>query len=106
MEVWVEETARRRSMVVRVQDGMMAMDVEKLAARAVKAVEGHLIGVNGGPAGIQEGSRCADGGGGSKRRIRRDMVYLQGERKEYRPLKAPPGPLSHRPEPLNMGLMA
>ncbi len=62
MEVWVEETARRRSMVVRVQDGMMAMDIEKLAARAVKAVEGHLIGVNGGPAGIQEGSRCADGG--------------------------------------------
>ena len=49
----------------------MAMDVEKLAARAVKAVEGHLIGVNGGPARTQEGSRCADvgrrkGGGGVK----------------------------------------
>ena len=90
---------------------MMAMDVEKLAARAVKAVEGHLIGVNGGPARTQEGSRCADvgrrKGGGSKRRIRRDMVYSQGERKkEYRPLKAPPGPLSHRPEPLNIELMA
>ena len=28
-----------------VSDGMMAMDVEELAARVVKAVEGHFIGV-------------------------------------------------------------
>jgi hypothetical protein len=68
---------------------MVAVDVEELAAGAVKAVEGRLIGIGGGAAGTQEGSRCADvggrGGGGSKRRIRREMVYSRGERKEYRP---------------------
>jgi hypothetical protein len=57
------------------------MDVEKLAAGAVKAVEGHIIGVDGGAAGPQEGRRTW--GGGSNRRIqRRDMVYSRGERKE------------------------
>ena len=65
------------------------VDSRVMAVRAVKAVEGHLIGVNGGPEGTQEGSRYADvsedAGGGSKRRIRRDMAYSRGERKEYRP---------------------
>ena len=42
---------------------MVAVDVEELAARAVKAVEGRLIGIGGGAAGTQEGSRCADVGG-------------------------------------------
>ena len=68
---------------------MVAVDVEELAAGVVKAVvvEVRLIGIDGGAAGTQEGSRCADvgGRGGSKRRIRRDMVYSRGERKEYRP---------------------
>ena len=65
---------------------MVAVDVEELAAGIVKAVEGWLIGIDGGAAGTQEGSRCADvgGRGGSKRRIRRGMVCSRGERKEYR----------------------
>ena len=42
---------------------MVAVDVEELAAGAVEAVEGHLIGIDGGAAGTQEGSRCADVGG-------------------------------------------
>ena len=37
-----------------VLDGMMAMDVEELAAKAVKAMEGYFIGVDAGPAGTQE----------------------------------------------------
>ena len=41
---------------------MMAVDVEELAAGAVKAVEGRLIGIDGGAARTQEGSRCADVG--------------------------------------------
>ncbi len=58
-----------------------------MAAGAVKAVEGRLVGIDGRAARTQEGSRCADVGrcGGSKRRIRRDIVYSRGERKEYRP---------------------
>jgi hypothetical protein len=66
--------------------GMVAVDVEELAAGAIKAMEGRLVGIDGGAAGTQEGSRCADVGrrGGSNRRIRRDMVYSRGERKEYR----------------------
>ncbi len=94
-----------------VQHGMV--DVEKLAAGAVEAVEGRLVGIDGGAARTQEGSRCADvgrrgggGGGRSKRRIRRDMVYSRGERKEYRPWRAPSGPLSQRPEPLNTEFLA
>jgi hypothetical protein len=55
MEVWVEETALRRSMVV-------AVDVEKLAAGAVKAVEGRLVDIDGRAARTQEGSRCANVG--------------------------------------------
>ena len=43
--------------------GMMAVDNEKLAAGAVEAVEGRLISIDGGAAGTQEGSRCADVGG-------------------------------------------
>ncbi len=70
-----------------VPHGMVAVDVEKLAAGAVKAVEGRLFGIDGRAARTQEGSQCADVGrrGGSKRRIRRDTVYSRGERKEYRP---------------------
>ena len=66
---------------------MVAVDVEELAAGAVKAVEGRIIGINGRDAGTQEGSRCADVGArrGSKRRRRRDMLCSRGERKEYRP---------------------
>ena len=68
---------------------MVAVDVEELAAGAVKTVEGRLIGIDGGAARTQEGSRCADvgrrGGRGSKRRVRRDMVYSRGKRNEYRP---------------------
>ena len=41
------------------------MDVEKLAAGAVKAVEGHIIGVDGGAAGPQEGRRTWGGGKGT-----------------------------------------
>ena len=71
-----------------VPHGMVAVDVEELAAGAVEAVEGRLVGIDGRAARTQEGSRCADvgrRGGGSKRRIRRDMVvYSRGERKEYR----------------------
>ena len=70
-----------------VPHGMVAVDVEELAAGAVEAVEGRLVGIDGRAAGTQEGSGCADVGrrGGSNRRIRRDMVYSRGERKEYRP---------------------
>ena len=70
-----------------VQHGMVAVDVEKLAAGAVKAVEGRLVGIDGRAARTQEGSRAqtSEDAGGSKRRIRRDMVYSRGERKEYRP---------------------
>ena len=53
-----------------VPHSMVAVDVEELAAGAVETVEGHLIGIDGGTAGTQEGSRCADvggrGGGGVK----------------------------------------
>jgi hypothetical protein len=31
------------------------------------------------------GAQTSEDTGGSKRRIRRDMVYSRGERKEYRP---------------------
>ena len=42
--------------------GMVAVDVEELAAGVVKAVEGRLVGIDGGAARTQEGSRCADVG--------------------------------------------
>ncbi len=45
---------------------MVAVDVEELAAGAVKAVVGRLIGIDGGAAGTQEGSRCADVAGGGR----------------------------------------
>jgi hypothetical protein len=54
MEEWVEETALRRSMV--------AVDVEELAAGAVEAVEGRLVGIDGRAARTQERPRCADVG--------------------------------------------
>ncbi len=44
-----EKTAFRRSMVM-VLHGMVAMDVKKLVAGAVEAVEGRLIGIDGGAA--------------------------------------------------------
>ena len=57
------------------------MDIKKLAAGAVKAVEGHIIGVDGGAAaGPQEGRRTR--GGESNRRIQRDMLYSRGKWKE------------------------
>ena len=46
-----------------VSHSMVAVDVEELAAVAVKAVEGRLIGIDSGAVGTQEGSRCADVGG-------------------------------------------
>ena len=67
-----------------VQHSMVAVDVEKLAAGAVEAVEGRLVGIDGGAARIQEGSRCADvgrrGGGGVK-------AYTEGHgySRGYRP---------------------
>ena len=42
--------------------GMVAVDVEELAAGAVEAVEGRLVGINGRAARTQEVSRCADVG--------------------------------------------
>ena len=69
-----------------VPHGMVAVEVEELAAGAVEAVEGRLVGIDVRAARTQEGSRCADVGrrGGSNRRIRRDMVYSRRKRKEYR----------------------
>ena len=43
-----------------VPHGMVAVDVEELAVGAVEAVEGQLVGINGGAAGTQERSRCVD----------------------------------------------
>ena len=43
-----------------VPHNMVAVDVEKLAAEALEAVEGRIIGIDGGAAATQEGSRCAD----------------------------------------------
>jgi hypothetical protein len=54
MEVWVGGGNGPEEIDGCVPDGMMLMDVEELVAIAVKAVEGHLIGVNCGPAGTQE----------------------------------------------------
>ncbi len=55
----MEETALSRSMVA-----SRAACVEKLAARrAVKAVEGRIIGIDGGAVGPQKGFRCVDVGG-------------------------------------------
>jgi hypothetical protein len=45
-----------------VPHGMVAVDVEELTAGAVEAVEGRLISIDGGAAGTQERSRCADVG--------------------------------------------
>ena len=45
-----------------VPHGMVAVDVEELAAGAVEAVEGRLVGIDGRAAGTQEGSGCADVG--------------------------------------------
>ena len=96
MEVWVGGGNGPEEIDGCVPDGMMAMDVEELAARAVKAVEGHLIGVNCGPAGTQEGSRCADVGGrwGSKRRIQRDVVGISAVEGTARSAEPLPGPLN------------
>ena len=52
---------------------MVAVDVKELAAGAVEAAEGRLVGIDRGAARSQEGSRCTDvgrRGGESKRRIR------------------------------------
>ena len=71
-----------------VPHSMVAVDVEELAAGAVKAVEGRLIGINSGVVGHRKGlgaQTSEDAGEEGKRRIRRDMVYSRGERKEYRP---------------------
>ena len=43
-----------------VPHGMVAVDVEELAAGAVE--EGRLVGIDGRAARTQEGSRCADVG--------------------------------------------
>jgi hypothetical protein len=97
MEVWVGGRNGPEEIDGCVPDGMMAMDVEELAARAVKVVEGHLIGVNCGPAGTQEGSRCADVGGrwGSKRRIQRDVVGISAVEGTARSAELLPGALEY-----------
>ena len=58
-----------------------------LPKQSRQAVEGHIIGDDGGPPGQQEHKMGDVGGrGGSKRRILwRDMVYSRRERKEHRP---------------------
>ena len=45
-----------------VPHGMVVVNVEEWTTRAVEAVEGRLIGIDGGAARTQEGSRCADVG--------------------------------------------
>jgi hypothetical protein len=67
-----------------VPHGMVAVDVEELAAGAVEVVEGRLVGIDGGAADTNKvpvrRRRKTRG------RLRRDnIVYSRGERKEYRP---------------------
>ena len=73
-----------------VPHGMVAVDVEELATGVVDEVEGRLVGIDGGAARKQATGkvpvrRRRKTRGGGNRRIRRDMVYLRGVRKEYRP---------------------
>ena len=83
MEVWVEETALRRLMIVSctawwrwmLKNWLPGQSRQWNGDSSVEPQE-HMKG---------PGAQMSEDAGGSKRRIRRDMVYSRGERKEYRP---------------------
>ncbi len=64
--------------------GIVAVDMEELTGRAVKAVSSALT-VRPQEQRMGPGAPTSEDAGGSKRRMRRDIVYSIGERKEYRP---------------------
>jgi hypothetical protein len=73
-----------------IANGIVAVDVEELTGRAFKAVKWHVVGDTALTVRPQEqrmgpGAPTSEDAGGSKRRMRRDIVYSMGERKEYRP---------------------
>jgi hypothetical protein len=86
MEEWVEETALRRSMVVSrtawwrwmLKNWLPEQSRQWKGDSSASMVEPqeHRKG---------PGAQTSEDAGGSNRRIRRDMVYSRGERKEYRP---------------------
>ena len=62
----------------------MAMDVEELTAGAVVSSVS-MVDPQEHKKGPDTQTSEDAGGGGGKRRIRRNMVYSRGKRKEYRP---------------------
>jgi hypothetical protein len=65
--------------------GIVAVDMEELTGRAVKAVEWHVVDVdrNRGWGPERRRQKMREGVRGAC--LRRDIVYSIGERKEYRP---------------------
>ena len=70
-----------------IENGIVAVDIEELAGRTVEAVEWHVVGVDLRPQEqrMRPGAPTSEYTGGSKRSMRRDIVYSMGERKECRP---------------------
>ena len=67
-----------------IANGIVAVDLEELTGRAVKAVTSAST-VRPQEQRMGPGAPTSEDAGGSKRRMRRDIVYSIGERKEYRP---------------------